>query len=43
MIAASKHEPIEFFKTLVKEDLCATNLIDSDFVMANGILAMKYV
>ena len=42
MIAASKHEPIEFFKTLVKEDLCATNLIDSDFVMANGILAMKY-
>ena len=39
MIAASKREPIEFFKTLVKENLCATNLIDSDFVMANGILA----
>ncbi|MCH2209362.1 MAG: DUF1592 domain-containing protein [Lentisphaerales bacterium] len=42
MIDASRREPVEFFKTLVSEDLCASNIIDSDFVMANGILAMKY-
>ena len=42
MIDSSKKEPIEFFKTLVKEDLCASNIIDSDFVMADGILALRY-
>ena len=42
MIHASRREPIEFFKTLVREDLPASRLIDSDFVMANGVLSMKY-
>ena len=42
MIHASRREPIEFFKTLVQENLPASHLIDSDFVMANGVLAMKY-
>ena len=42
MIHASRKEPVEFFKTLVRENLPAANLIDSDFVMANGVLASKY-
>jgi len=42
MIQAARQEPIEFFKTLVRENLPASNLIDSDFVMVNGVLAMKY-
>ena len=42
MINSSRREPIEFFKTLVRENLCASNLIDSQFIMANGVLAMKY-
>jgi hypothetical protein len=42
MIHAAKREPIEFFKTLVRENLSASSLIDSDFIMANGVLAMKY-
>ena len=42
MIHASRREPVEFFKTLVLENLPASNLIDSDFVMANGVLSMKY-
>ncbi|MFT5131353.1 MAG: hypothetical protein ACI8W8_004989, partial [Rhodothermales bacterium] len=42
MIHASKREPVEFFKTLVRENLSTATLIDSDFVMANGVLAIKY-
>ena len=42
MIHASKREPIEFFKTLVRENLSASNLIDSDFVTINGTLALNY-
>ena len=42
MIHASRREPVEFFKTLVRENLPASNLIDSDFVMTNGVLSMKY-
>lgn len=42
MIQAARQEPIEFFKTLVRENLPTANLIHSDFVMANGVLAMKY-
>lgn len=42
MIHAARQEPIEFFKTLMKENLPVSNLIDSDFVMVNGVLAMKY-
>ena len=42
MIHASRREPVEFFKTLVRENLSASNLIDSDFVMTNGVLSMKY-
>ena len=42
MIHASKKEPIEFFKTLVRENLSSSNLIDSDFVTINGQLAIKY-
>ena len=37
-----KREPIEFFKTLLEENLPANNLIDSDFVTINGVLAAKY-
>ena len=29
LIHASEKEPVEFFKTLVRENLCASNLIDS--------------
>ena len=39
---SAKQEPVEFFKTLVEENLSATNLIDSDFVTINGVLAAKY-
>ena len=42
MILAAKKEPIEFFKTLVRENLSSSNLIDSDFVTINGQLAIKY-
>ena len=42
MILASKTEPIEFFKVLVQENLDTSNLIDSDFVVVNGVLALKY-
>ena len=42
MIHAARQEPVEFFRTLVKENLPASNLINSDFVMVNGVLAMKY-
>ena len=41
-ILSAKQEPVEFFKTLVKENLSAANLIDSDFVTINGVLAAKY-
>ncbi len=42
MILSSKTEPVEFFKVLVRENLGASNLIDSDFVVVNGVLASKY-
>jgi hypothetical protein len=42
MIYASKQEPVEFFKTVVRENLGAANFIDSDFVMVNGLLAICY-
>ena len=42
MIHSSKREPVEFFKVLVHENLSASNLIDSDFVVVNGVLANKY-
>jgi hypothetical protein len=42
LIESSKQEPVEFFRTLVQENLAASNLIDSDFVMVNGVLALKY-
>ena len=42
MIHSSKQEPVEFFKVLVHENLSASNLIDSDFVVVNGVLANKY-
>ena len=41
-ILSAKQEPVEFFKTLVEEDLSAANLIDSDFVTIDGVLAAKY-
>ncbi len=41
-LLSAKQEPVEFFKTLVEENLSATNLIDSDFVTINGVLAAKY-
>ncbi len=39
---AAKQEAREFFHTLIKENLPANNLIDSDFVVVNGILADHY-
>jgi hypothetical protein len=42
MIHASREEPIAFFKTLVDENLSAANLIDSDIVTINSLLAIKY-
>jgi len=42
LIESSKQEPVEFFRTLVQENLGASNLIDSDFVTVNGVLALKY-
>ena len=41
-LLSAKQEPVEFFKTLVEENLAATNLIDSDFATINGVLAAKY-
>ena len=41
-ILSAKQEPVEFFKTLVEENLSSTNLIDSDFVTIDGVLAAKY-
>jgi hypothetical protein len=41
-ILSAKREPVEFFKTLVEENLSAANLIDSDFVTIDGVLAAKY-
>ncbi len=42
MIQGSKREPIEFFKTLVRENLSTNNFIDSEFVTVNAALAMRY-
>ena len=39
---AAKQEAREFFHTLISENLPANNLIDSDFVTINGILAAHY-
>ena len=41
-IHSAKQEPVEFFKTLLEENLPANNLIDSDFVTIDGVLASKY-
>ena len=41
-VHSAKREPVEFFKILLKENLPANNLIDSDFVTVNGVLAAKY-
>ena len=41
-LLSAKQEPVEFFKTLVEENLSSANLIDSDFVTINGVLAAKY-
>ena len=35
-------EVVEFYKTLVREDLPITNLIDSEFIVANSLLADYY-
>jgi cytochrome c553 len=39
---AAKREVCEFFGVMLKEDLPAANLIDSDFVMVNPALAIHY-
>ena len=41
-ILSAKQEPVEFFRTIVEENLPVANLIDSDFVTINGVLAAKY-
>ena len=35
-------EPLEFFRTVLKQDLSALNFIDSDFVVVNDRLARHY-
>ena len=42
MVESSKQEPVEFLRTLVKENLSSSNLIDSNFITVNGVLALKY-
>lgn len=39
---AARREVSEFFRTLVREDLSVSNLIDSDFVVVNSVLAEHY-
>ena len=41
-ILSAKQEPVEFFQAIVEENLPVANLIDSDFVTINGVLAAKY-
>lgn len=41
-VHSAKREPVEFFKTLLEENLPTNNLIDFDFVTVNGVLAAKY-
>ncbi|NRB76755.1 MAG: DUF1592 domain-containing protein [Verrucomicrobiales bacterium] len=41
-ILSAKQEPVEFFKALVEENLPSANLIDSNFVTIDGVLAAKY-
>jgi hypothetical protein len=38
----SKQEVFAFFATLLRENLPVTNLVDSDFVVVNGLLARFY-
>jgi len=40
--ASAAREPIEFFKTLVKENLDVDHLIDSSFIVVDAILAQFY-
>jgi hypothetical protein len=42
MVHSAKQEPVAFFKTLTSENLSAANLIDSDFVTIDGVLANRY-
>ena len=37
-----KREPVEFLRYLIKENLPATNLIQSDFIVANETVASYY-
>lgn len=37
-----RNEPIEFFRDLIRHDLSVTNLIDSDFVVIDGVLSEFY-
>ena len=39
---SAKRETLEFFKTLVAENLPASNLVDSDFVIINSLLGQHY-
>jgi hypothetical protein len=40
--SAAREEVQRFFDTMVKENLSLTHLIDSDFIMANDLLAFHY-
>ncbi|MCH2204357.1 MAG: DUF1592 domain-containing protein [Lentisphaerales bacterium] len=40
--AAVKQEPLEFFHTLIQENLSLDNLLDSDFIVINSGLAQHY-
>ena len=42
MVEATSREPSEFFKVLVRENLSSSNLINSNFVTVNALLAKKY-
>lgn len=39
---SSKHEPLEFFSEVLKQDLPVTKFLDSDFLMVNEHLARHY-
>ncbi len=39
---SAKQEVVEFFKTLVAENLPVSNLVDSDFVVINALLSQHY-
>lgn len=40
--SSMRAEPIEMFRELIREDISLTNFIDSEFIMADGVLSRFY-